>query len=423
MSEENTKEGVVIDVTPESEKDPHDPAAQSPEDKPRAPGNRLPLVIAVIALLSVVGVLVAAFQYTQRAAVDLASINDRLSQALQAQQSMQNELDQANAAMREQAEVIAAQRSQVQEQQQTLQQQKQTLAEARERFQRQEQLLDSERLKMQQREAELRASVADVHKRVGSSNTEWMVAEAEYLMRVANNRLALARDTDTARSALELADQRLRDTRDPGWNPVRDQLARDITALEGAPLPDVAGLSARLQALAEQVPKLQLANATLGGTERTPRGEVAATPRELRNWDTLLDDLWTGFKETVRIRRRDKPVSAMLAPEQQFFLYENLRLQLESARLAVARADRELYRDSLNTVGSWLTTYFDNSDPLTQSTRNAVNELIGVEVRPALPDISTSLRSLQVRRKLNADLAGSPPGVARESAAKGETSE
>jgi uroporphyrin-3 C-methyltransferase len=104
----------------------------------------------------------------------------------------------------------------------------------------------------------------------------------------------------------------------------------------------------------------------------------------------------------------------MLAPEQQFFLYENLRLYLESARLAVARADRELYRDSLNTVGSWLSTHFDNADPLTKSTRSAVNELMRIDIRPMLPDISASLRSLQVRQKLQADLAGSPPALAKE---------
>ena len=417
MSDETEKEGVVIDVTPDQEETPEEPPQPDPKSqKTSAAAARLPLIIAVLALLLVVGVVIAAFQYTRQAADDLAAINARLSQSVQAQQAMESQLAAAEAAAREQVARMTEQQALVEEQQQTL-------AEARERFDRQEQLLDSERLKMQQREAELRASVADVHRRVGASGTQWLVAEAEYLMRVANQRLALARDTDTARSALELADQRLRDTKDPGWNPVRDQLAREIAALDAAKVPDAAGLSARLHALAEQVPQMRLANATLGGTERTPHGPQEATPRQERNWDTLLDDLWAGFKETVRIRRNDKPVAAMLAPEQQYFLYENLRLHLESARLAVVRADRELYRDSLNTVASWINSYFDNTDPLNRATKKSVNELLSIDVRPPLPEISQSLRSLQMRRKLNADLAGTPPAMAREATLREEPAE
>lgn len=420
MSDDTEKEGVVIDVTPEPEAatdttdaaanpagDADSPAARPTENKQ----SKLPLIIAILALLLVAGAMVAAYQYTRQTTQDLAAINNSLANSLHAQKTLEQQLAQANAAVKEQADLLASQQAKFDAQQASLD-------EAKERFDRQEELLDSERLKMQQRESELRASVADVHKRVGSSGTQWLVAESEYLMRVANARLNLARDTGTAREALVLADQRLRDTKDPGWNPVRNQLARDIAALDAADLPDTAGIAARLEALAEQVPQLKLANATLGGMARTPAGDTAATPREQRNWDTLLDDLWAGFKDTVRIRRRDKPVAAMLAPEQQFFLYENLRLYLESARLAVARADRELYNDSLNTVGSWLSTHFDNSDKLTQSTRKAVDELKRTDIRPLLPDISGSLRSLQVRQKLNKDLAGSPPVIAKEAMAQ-----
>jgi len=419
MSEETEKEGVVIDVTPEPEAAPEGNAPPEPpstrqDSAPRQ--GKTPLIVAVTALVLVAGTMVAAFQYTQQTASDLAAINNSLSNSLQAQQTLKQQLAAANAAVKAQADLLA-------QQQAKFDQQQKSLDEARQRFDQQEQLLDSERLKMQQREAELRASVADVHRRVGASGTQWLVAEAEYLMRVANERLNLARDPGTAREALLLADQRLRDTKDPGWNPVRNQVARDIAALDAAELPDTAGIGARLEALAEQVPRLQLANATLGGVQRTAAAGGQATPREDRNWDTLLDDLWAGFKDTVRIRRRDKPVAAMLAPEQQFFLYENLRLYLETARLAMARADRELYRDSLNTVGSWLSTHFDNGDALTQNTRKAVNELLRIDVRPLLPDISASLRSLQVRQKLNADLAGSPPAIAREATRTSEHQE
>lgn len=406
MSDDTEKEGVVIDVTPE----PDDSAAAPNPDQP-APradrGNRMPLIVAGLALLLVAGALVVAYQYTRQTAVDLAAINQRLSDSLQQQQNLQQQLTAADAAVRAQAERMA-------EQQASVQAQKQALTEARQAFDSQQQLLDTERTRMQEREAELRASVADVHQRVGASGTQWMVAEAEYLLRVANHRLSLARDVGTARSALLLADQRLADTGDPGWNPVREQIAREIAALDNARLPDTAGLSARLNAMAEQVPQLKLASATLGGPKRTLSSDESqdTTTRTSRDWDTLLDDLWAGFKETVQIRRNDQPIQAMLAPDQQFFLYENLRLHLETARLGVARNEPELYRDSLNTVESWLATHFDQADELTRNMRQQVNRLAAIDIRPPLPDISQSLRSLQIRRKLNEDLARSLPRTA-----------
>ena len=123
---------------------------------------------------------------------------------------------------------------------------------------------------------------------------------------------------------------------------MRAQIARDIAKLSAFEAPDAAGLSARLSALIEQIPQLKIARATIG-PERTLPKRIAREPGE-RSWDTLLDDLWSGFKDSVRIRERDQPVQAMLAPEHQFFLYENLKLHLEAARLGIARNDQALFR-------------------------------------------------------------------------------
>lgn len=401
MSDDTEKPGVVIDVTPEPDTPPTDDIDRDPTDASRSPAapSRLPLIIAAVSLLLVVGALVFGYRYIRQASQDLSAINSRVSQSLRQQQALQQQLEAAKKAVREQAQLLERQQTQLRDQ-------AQTMARARESLKAQEKMLSGEREKMQTREAELRASVADIHKRIGASGTQWMVAEAEYLLRLANNRLTLARDTATARAALVLADQRLRDTRDPGWNGVRAQIARDISALDNARLPDIAGLSARLSALAAEVPKLKLAGTTLGGVARRPADRAdTATPRGKRSWNTLLDDLWAGFKQTVRIRRNDKPVQAMLPPEQQFFLYQNLRLYLESARLAVARGDRKLYSDSLDTVLKWLNSYFDPNDAHSRALRKAVSELHAIDVAPPLPDISGSLRALRMREKLNADLA------------------
>ncbi len=398
MTEDKEKAGVVIDVEPEPEMPPtEEPANPDEPPPPPAKGQRAPLIVAGLSLLLVVVALAMAYRYTREAANDLARIQQTLQQSLEQQQALQNRLAEANQA-------LAGQTERLNRQEQKITDQEKLIAQAKQQFAEQGQALDSEREKMEQREAELRAAVSDVHKRVGASGTQWMVAEAEYLLRLANERLNLARDVQTARAAMLLADQRLRDTGDPGWNGVREQIARDIAALDAADLPDLPGISARLSALAEQVPQLKLAGATLGGTPRRAPEPAAGTPREARSWDTLLDDLWQGFKQTVRIRRNDKPVQAMLPPEQQYFLYENLRLHLEGARLAALRGDERLYHDSLTEVRRALDQYFDPRDALTRKLHEAVTDLERQRVHPPLPDISGSLSALQAREKLMADL-------------------
>ena len=390
MSEEKEAEGIVIDVTPE----PGDEAPEEAvsESKAKAPGKgsgvSLALVLSIVALLIGIALFGAGYWLVDRARNDLASLDQRVSETVGKQAELQQAVSEANQEVLRQRAVLGEQRAEASEQ-------RQALTDATEAFRKQEALLEDEKLRMEEREGELRAAVAEVHRRVGRSGTQWMVAEAEYLIRIANHRLDLPRDTDTATVALGLADQRLRDTQDPGWNGVRNQLARDIAALSATAKVDSAGIAARLSALVEGIPRLKLASATLGA-ERTlpPRGKSERKPGE-RNWDTLLDDIVAGFKDTVRIRRRDQPVQAMLAPEHQFFLYENLKLHIESARLALARQDARLYRDSLETAARWLEQYFDPADAATASTGEGLARLAASDIRPELPDISHSLRLLK----------------------------
>ena len=405
MNEQDPKPGVVIDVTP----DPVNDAADDSEESRQAGGDTvasagrgsvLALVVSLIALLGVGAASVFGFRYWSDLANEMAAMDARVQAARSQQEQLQQSLTQATAALRAQENALGDQRN-------VLTQQRSAVDQARAAFEQQEQKLADENLRLQEREAELRAAVADVHRRVGRSGTQWMIAETEYLLRIANHRLILARDTDTARVALELADQRLRDTQDPGWAGVREQIARDIARLGSFQAPDSAGLAAQLAALIDQIPQLKIARATIG-PERTLPERAAATPGE-RSWDTLLDDLWAGLKDTVRIRERDKPVQAMLAPEHQFFLYENLKLHLEAARLGLARGDQALFHDSLQVAMDWLGRYFETGDHTTATLRSAIEEMLSLDIHPALPDISQSLRALKIRQDLMDDIA--PAGL------------
>ena len=409
MNEDDPKPGVVIDVQPDpddgaegkasehlagdSDGNREEPARTSAKS---ARSSAVPLVLALLALVAVAVAAVLGFRFWTDLQGDLLAMDKRIRDTTRQQQTLQQTVSNATSALKSQEDALNEQRE-------LLARQRSAVDEAKITFQEQEQKLADENVRLQEREAELRSAVADVHRRVGRSGTQWIIAETEYLMRIANHRLILARDTGTARAALELADQRLRDTRDPGWAGVRAQVARDIAKLSTFEAPDTAGLSARLSALSEQIPQLKIARATIG-PERTLPERVAREPGE-RSWDTLLDDLWSGFKDSVRIRERDQPVPAMLAPEHQFFLYENLKLHLEAARLGIARNDQALFRDNLATAGEWLDTYFEPGHATTAALRQAIDEMLVVEISPELPDLSQSLRALQARKNLLDEVA------------------
>jgi uroporphyrin-III C-methyltransferase len=112
----------------------------------------------------------------------------------------------------------------------------------------------------------------------------------------------------------------------------------------------------------------------------------------------MIDDLWQGFKSMMVIRHHDKPVSAMLPPEQRYFLLQNLRLKLAAAKAAVSGRNQSLYRDNLQEAAAWVDTYFAAGDPAVAGFRQQLESLAQRNVAPALPDISASLRELQARR-------------------------
>ena len=271
-----------------------------------------------------------------------------------------------------------------------------TMAAQQAAFAAQDDMLQQERLRLRQQSAEMQASLEKVFQRVARSSTEWVVAEAEYLMRIANHRLQLEGDAATAQVALETADARLRDSGDPAWTGVREGLAREITQLRSVKVLDLAGHASRLSGLISQVEKLELPQS---GPVVSARSEPEEEKSGEFSVDRVLHDGWEGFKSLMVIRQNDRPLTAMLGPEQRFFLYQNLRLQLEAARLALLRRDQALYNSSLERATSWVAEFFDQEQATTRAMQDGIGSLKGVQVQPALPDISGSLRMLLEQRR------------------------
>ncbi len=405
MTTDKTKEGVVIDASPEPEEShaeptgaPDTPPPEETADTPPAGKSGRALAgLALLLALIALGLVLAAgwygYQQWQGLQTQLAAASDQGGSAASGVQQLRAELDKLQGSQQQQADALDKLTR-------TTDDATQAVAGIESAFTEQQQLMSSERALLDERETQLRTLVNNLHERVGRSGTQWLIAEADYLIKLADHRLRLAHDPATARAALEQADDRLRATGDPSWAGVREQLARDIAKLDTLDQPDITGLWARLGALMDQVPELSLND----DPRRVTRGDAPQlslneSAEQERTWRTLLSDLWDGIKNAVRIRRHDEPVTAMLPPEQSYFLYENLRLTLQQARLALVQGRDDMFEQSLQDARDQLGTHFQ-ADAVGRGLDAALAKLAATPISVDLPDLTDSLRVMQARRAL-----------------------
>ncbi len=219
----------------------------------------------------------------------------------------------------------------------------------------------------------------------------WKYAEVEYLLTIANHRLILERDFDTAKLALSDADARLKAIGDPALIPIRGKIADEISALKSVDRPDLPGMSARLRSLVENIEQLPLISKDHLLTITTQDQK----DREIDSWTELPGTIWQDIKSLVEIKRTDGGIEPLLPPDEKHYLAQNLGLKLEEARIALLNRDTPVFRQNLSDTRVWIERYFDKESPAVTNVINTVNELESVELKPKLPDISGSLRQLR----------------------------
>lgn len=255
-----------------------------------------------------------------------------------------------------------------------------------------------QRLSEQQRQIDHNASeLLDAGNR---TRTDWLLAEAEYLLRIANQRLLIEKDIRGALAALNSADEVLQETDDVGVYPVREQLAREIMALRGVSDVDRTGLYLQLEAARETVAGLT-DRALI--EERAPGFTSQEDDGGADNGDDqgAVADAWqqarASLQEVISIRRLDQPVKPLLSPDQSAWARLNLQLMLEQAELAVLRGHEALYQQALEKAIESLDTWYDDSNNQVTALSETLTELRDRDISPDLPDISRSLRLLKGR--------------------------
>lgn len=223
---------------------------------------------------------------------------------------------------------------------------------------------------------------------------DWLLMEAEYLIQLSNYRLLFERDINTAIAALESADVRLRDTGDPGILSVRKVIAESVQALKQVPQADLAGLSLTLSAINKDIEKLPLSTPD----PKSKQNEVSQASEEtkhVQSWSELPAAMWRDLKSLVVIRDHEAPIQPLLSPEERFFLIENLRLQIEQARLAMLSGQDNVYKERLTTSIGWIERHFDKESAITKSTLDTLKQMQSESIAPNLPDITKTYHALR----------------------------
>lgn len=276
--------------------------------------------------------------------------------------------------------------------------------------------------------ADLSKSVDQIQRQLSRTRGDVLVADAEYLLSVANQKLHLVGDVKAVLAAMEAADQRLHDSGDPGVFPVREALAEEINLLKNMAAPDIVGLSAKILALEAKIREipLHLPHAPTGAESalkpkplqaepptaeaEPPTAEAEPPDAETEEHDGRIDAALDALKDLVTIRRTDRPIESVLTPEEVEGLRQVLLLKLEMTRAALLRGDEGMYQANLKSARQFLRDNFDNQAAATRDADAQLNEFLQQPIRVPMPDISKSLSLIRniERLRLKADEAKKP---------------
>lgn len=244
-------------------------------------------------------------------------------------------------------------------------------------------LQDTLNTELKQQHESLDSLQMAIAKLKGRRTNDWLLAEADYFVKLAGRKLYLEHDPSSAVALMESADERIAALNDPSLTALRQALANDITTLKAIPLIDQDGLVLRLSSLEHKVDSLPLANAIIPKDKATKKETVSTN---INDWQS---NLWTSLKDFaghfITFRTRDGNAVPLLSPKQDFYLRENMKAKIETAIRAVYNHQQAIYSDTLNTASDWAGRFFSDSDNTVQSFRSTLTNLATKKVKVEYP--------------------------------------
>ena len=241
----------------------------------------------------------------------------------------------------------------------------------------------------------LESSVASLAGVSEGARDAWVLAESEYYMQIANAQLQLANNPHLATLALKMADERIVQLANPSLTDVRRAIADELAALEIMEKPDIEGATLTLASLSKVIDSLPLAStAEAGENAGDIDPELSGTSRAWASMKNAMSGL-------VKVTPPERAKLVQLSPDGEFFLRNNIALQLQSARLALLRGEQAIFEQTLDDTDALLGNYFDLNSAQVVGARETIAEIRGHVFTAAVPDISESLRLLRQFRTLS----------------------
>lgn len=240
---------------------------------------------------------------------------------------------------------------------------------------------------MQGRLLATEAALTGMSTRELDAGGELDLAEVDYLLRLANERLKLFSDPVAADQALEVADMHLDALDNPIYLGVRQDIARARRALAAVDVPDYLEIAGQLDDIQQQIASLPFQG----------QDPVAKTAREAQGegwWEKVKGV----FSNLVTVRRSTEQENERISLQDKDYIRQRVWLQLEIAHLSLMQRDQQAFRTSLQRIQESLAAWFDQEDTAYKSIEQEITRLSAVEVEVDVPDITAPWSTLRMLR-------------------------
>ena len=235
-----------------------------------------------------------------------------------------------------------------------------------------------------------RAALEALYQEMSSSRDQTALADVEQMLLIAGQQLQLSANVKAALIAMQHADGRLQRLNRPAFAELRKHISHDIERLRALPSIDVPSINQQLDKLilvADTLPLVQDARVQKSAEDQALQSDSA--------WKNFWHEVWQELRNLIRIENTQQEAIPLLSPTQTFFLRENLKLRLLTARLALVSHDEVGFRREMKTAQAWIKRYFDIKSTDTTAALNSVQKLAATRIALDVPDISESLDILR----------------------------
>ncbi len=236
----------------------------------------------------------------------------------------------------------------------------------------------------------LKQTMTDFSKESQGNQEKWLLTEARYYTKLANDNLQFSRNIPLAIFLLKAADQEMSHVTDSKAAEIRKNLATDIANLQVAPQVDVPGLYMKLTALNNQLDQLPLQ--AMQSNLQEPKPVLADAPSE-SVWKRGFHETWRALKNIVVVRYNPNGSMPLVTPEQKAFLYQNIHAMLAQSTWALLHQQPDIYQSSLQQLTQWIKRYFVLDASATQGVLNEIAQLEKVDIHPPAPLVTNTLQA------------------------------